>query len=114
MPDTAPTLAVVAAVVDGTTRISGLSTLRHKETDRIGALENELRKLGIEVKTGEDWIKVIGGKISPAEIDPHGDHRMAMSFAILKAVCPEIEILNPGVVDKSFPNFWETLDLVSR
>jgi 3-phosphoshikimate 1-carboxyvinyltransferase len=109
MPDTAQTLAVVAACVEGTTRINGLSTLRVKETDRIQALRTELSKVGIRTDSGEDWISVLGGNPEFARIATYDDHRMAMSFALLGARGPGIEIEHPGVTSKSFPDFWDRL-----
>lgn len=114
MPDTAQTLATVAAFAQGTTVMRGLSTLRVKETDRIAALHTELAKVGVHSEAGPDYLVVHGA--TPASGAPHGariktydDHRMAMSFAILAAKIPGIEIEEPHVVDKSFPTFWKML-----
>jgi len=110
MPDTAQTLAAVAACARGTTVITGLSTLKVKETDRIEALRVELAKMGIEAVTGPDYIKIHGGAPRPARISTYEDHRMAMSFAILASRAPGLRIEEPAVVDKSFPNFWRELE----
>jgi len=107
MPDTAQTLAVVAAFAQGTTRITGLSSLRHKETDRLAAVRTELSKMNITVRTGEDWMEIDGGNPQPAQIATYHDHRMAMSFAVAQAVLPTLTILQPEVVSKSFPDFWQ-------
>jgi 3-phosphoshikimate 1-carboxyvinyltransferase len=113
MPDTAQTLAVVAAYAKGDTVIRGLKTLRVKETDRIAALHNELAKLGISSTAGPDYIIVRGGTPSKgARIATYEDHRMAMSFAVCAAATDDIKIAEPQVVDKSFPDFWNTLDLI--
>lgn len=112
MPDTAQTLAVVAAFAKGRTKITGLSTLKHKETDRLLALKNELGKMGIKTEITSDSITVFGGEPKPAVIETYNDHRMAMAFAVAKAKIPEIEIKNPWVVKKSFPNFWEKFNQV--
>ena len=106
MPDTAQTLAVIAACAKGTTTIRGLSTLRVKETDRIAALHNELAKVGISSETGPDSLVVHGGTPKSARIATYDDHRMAMSFAMLASRFTGIEIEEPHVVEKSFPNFW--------
>ena len=106
MPDTAQTLAVIAACARGTTTIRGLSTLRVKETDRITALHNELKKIGISSETGPDFLVVHGGAPIGARIKTYDDHRMAMSFAMLASRFTGIEIEEPHVVEKSFPNFW--------
>lgn len=109
MPDTAQTLAVVAACASGTTRITGLSTLRHKETDRLLALKTELRKIGIDAEIGDSWIEVTGGSPKPAAIDTYEDHRMAMSFAMLSGRIENMVINDPKVVEKSFPEFFPIL-----
>ncbi len=109
MPDTAQTLAVVAAVARGETIITGLSTLKIKETDRLEALKTELAKCGIYSRTDEQSIAVVGGAPRKAEISTYEDHRMAMSFAILGALPQGISIHEPHVVEKSFPDFWTRL-----
>lgn len=107
MPDTAQTLAVVAAFAEGKTIITGLSTLKHKETDRLKALKNELKKIGIKSEITDNSITIFGGQPKPAIIETYNDHRMAMAFAVAKAKIKEIKIKNPEVVSKSFPDFWE-------
>ena len=109
MPDTAQSLAVVAAVAQNETRITGLGTLRIKETDRISALEHELAKLGVRAVTGPDYITIYPSRIHGARIKTYDDHRMAMSFAMLAGKFTGIEIEEPEVVNKSFPEFWDKL-----
>lgn len=109
MPDTAQTLAVIAACAEGTTILRGLHTLRVKETDRIAALHHELHKMGIATEPGPDYLVIHGGTPHGARIATYEDHRMGMSFAALAASIPGIEIEEPRVVDKSFPSFWETI-----
>jgi len=106
MPDTAQTLAVLASVAKGKTVISGLSTLRHKETDRIAALCCELSRVGIKTESKEDQLVVYGGEPHGATIKTYEDHRMAMSFAVLGAKISGIEIANSDVISKSYPAFW--------
>lgn len=112
MPDTAQSLAVVASVAVGETTISGLSTLRAKETDRIQALQTELEKLGIQSSAQRDSISIRGGVPKGARISTYDDHRMAMAFAVLGGRIPGIEIEDPMVVNKSFPEFWELLSSI--
>lgn len=107
--DTVQTLAVVALFAKGTTRISNVSHIRHKETDRIAALATELRKLGAEVKESEDGLEITPGKLSPAAIDTYNDHRMAMSFAIAGLNSPGIVICNPGCTSKTYPDYFSDL-----
>ena len=112
LPDSAQTLAVVASFAKGSTKITGLATLKVKETDRISAIKNELTKCGINVEVGEDYLIVEGGKPNGATISTYDDHRMAMSFAVMGAKISEIKIENPGCVSKSFPEFWELFNKI--
>ncbi|HEY9746772.1 MAG TPA: 3-phosphoshikimate 1-carboxyvinyltransferase [Oculatellaceae cyanobacterium] len=111
-PDQAQTLAVLAAFANGRTRITGLQSLRVKETDRLAAVQQELTKMGIQTEAKEDELTIFGGKPQAASIDTYGDHRMAMSFAVAGAVLPNLIIRNPRVVGKTFPTFWEALQQV--
>lgn len=108
-PDQAQTLAVLAAFADGKTVISGVSSLRIKETERVKALEAELAKMGISTVSSEDTLSVQGGDPDPASIDTYGDHRMAMAFAVAGSKLAGMEIRDPDVVSKTFPDFWKTL-----
>lgn len=108
-PDLAPTLAVLAACAEGTSRLRGLGHLKHKESERLTALSTELSKVGIESTCGADWICIKGGSPTPATISTHNDHRMAMAFAMLATRLPWLEIQNPAVVEKSCANFWTEL-----
>jgi len=110
MVDTAQTLAVLASVAKGKTKITNVGSLKVKETDRITAIKNELEKCGITVEAGEDYLVIEGGKPTPAQIETYDDHRMAMSFAVLGLTVPGIKIENPTCVSKSFPEFWELFD----
>jgi 3-phosphoshikimate 1-carboxyvinyltransferase len=110
MPDTAQTLAVIAACAQGSTTITGLHTLRIKETDRLAALHTELAKVGIESETGPDYITVHGGFPRHGVISTYDDHRMAMSFALLGARPSGVTIEHPQVVNKSFKSFWQTVE----
>lgn len=111
MPDGAMALAVAATAERDIVRISGLHTLRVKETDRIAALATELGKIGCETYTGEDWISINtrgpeSRATKPVVIETYNDHRMAMAFAVLGLARPGISIRNPACVRKSYPTFW--------
>ncbi len=108
-PDQAQALAVLAAFADGVTRIEGLQSLRVKETDRIAAVETELRKMGIVVEAEQDALVIHGGQPQAAQIATYGDHRMAMAFAVAGSVLPNLRIENPAVVNKTYPEFWQAL-----
>jgi 3-phosphoshikimate 1-carboxyvinyltransferase len=109
MPDTALTLAVVAAFAKGPTRITNIANLRLKECDRISAAATELTRLGVEVGEGPDWIEIrpSGRPLTPASIRTYDDHRVAMAFSIAGLVSAGIKIQDPECVAKSFPTFWE-------
>lgn len=109
MPDLVPTLAVTAIFAQGKTVLCNIGHLRGKESDRIEDLAEEIRRLGIWVETGPDWLSILGGKAHGAIIDPHGDHRLAMALAIAGLRIPGIRISSEECVAKSFPGFWETL-----
>lgn len=110
MPDTAPTLAALAAHARGPTRITGLATLRHKECDRIAACAAELRRLGQRAGEGADWLAVEPrGAVRPARVRTYGDHRMAMAFAVLGLAHGGLAVDDPDCVAKSFPGFWREL-----
>lgn len=113
-PDQALTLAVLAAFAEGRTHISGIESLRIKETERIVALQTELAKMGIRTKSTQDSLTIYGGSPKLAMIDTYGDHRMAMAFAVARTALPGLSINNPEVVTKTFPDFWNTLSLVVK
>jgi 3-phosphoshikimate 1-carboxyvinyltransferase len=107
--DTAQTLAVVALFANGPTTIRGVAHIRHKETDRIGDLARELRKLGAEVEEFSDGLRVTPRQLHAAALDTYRDHRMAMSFALAGLKTPGVEIRDPGCVAKTYPNFFADL-----
>ena len=105
-PDLAQSLIPIYAAFNQELKFKGLQTLRIKETDRIAALENELRKFQCELESGDKHLSLQGGfKASEVRVATYGDHRMAMGFAPLALLKP-LEIENPEVVEKSYPGFW--------
>ncbi len=108
--DMVPTLAVVAATARTPTTIRGVSFIRKKETDRVAVSARELRRCGVSVEEFDDGLTVYPGPRKGAMIDPAGDHRMAMAFAVLGLVTPGMAIDDPGCVGKTFPDFWDVLD----
>ncbi len=110
MPDLVPTLAITAIYAPSKTTIRNVGHLRLKESDRIGDLAGELLKMGVRVKEGKDWLEIEGGNAHGGDIDPHNDHRLAMSFAIAGLRVPGVKVHEERCVDKSFPGFWETLE----
>lgn len=107
--DTVMTLAAIAPLCDAPTRITNVYNIRIKETDRLEATVNELRRLGQEVESGEDWLRVTPRPITPAIVKSYSDHRMAMSFAVLGLAKEGIQIEDPACVAKTYPTFWESL-----
>lgn len=108
-PDQVQTMAVLAAFAKGVTKISGVRSLRVKETERVHALRNELAKMGIKTEETHDTLTVYGGNPHAAFIETYGDHRMAMAFAVAGTKLPGMKIRHPEVVNKTFPTFWDTL-----
>ncbi len=121
-PDLAQTLVVACALKGIAFEFSGLQSLRIKETDRIAALVTELAKLGVRLEVeGDRIIRWAGPKAQPdgdipylqplpgTTIDTYEDHRMAMAFAPAAIVLGSIDINNPEVVSKSYPNYWNDL-----
>jgi 3-phosphoshikimate 1-carboxyvinyltransferase len=113
MPDQVPTLAALAPFARGTTRIRNVAHLRLKESDRLSAMASELRRLGAEVEEGTDRLDITGTwwQAPPPDdrvaVDTHGDHRIAMSLALVGLRRPGVLIESPQVVAKSYPTFWE-------
>ena len=112
-PDLAQTLVVTCCMLGIPFRFSGLQSLKIKETDRISALQTELKKLGYIVKSESDGLMEWGGECCEPESDPiistYEDHRMAMAFAPVCLKTGKIRINNPEVVSKSYPGYWEDL-----
>lgn len=110
-PDLAQTVAVVCAAKNIRGRFTGLESLRIKETDRIAALQNELRKIGADLVEGDKFGWILKPTLSlpgNAAFASYKDHRMAMAFAPL-ATLMDVEIERPEVVRKSYPNFWNDI-----
>lgn len=113
-PDLAQTLAVTCCVLNIPFYMTGLSTLRIKETDRLTALCNELAKLSFRVECVDDSALAWEGQRLPVTaaavaVDTYKDHRMAMAFAPVALFLPGIVIKDAGVVTKSYPGFWDDM-----
>ncbi|MBS7565294.1 3-phosphoshikimate 1-carboxyvinyltransferase [Mucilaginibacter sp. Bleaf8] len=109
-PDLAQTVIVVCAALGHEATFTGLETLKIKETDRIKALQNELAKMGVKlIEKGQVYKVDCSERFIPERITiaTYEDHRMAMAFAPLALLIPEVEIEEARVVDKSYPAFWE-------
>ncbi|MFZ9616147.1 MAG: bifunctional 3-phosphoshikimate 1-carboxyvinyltransferase/cytidylate kinase [Fluviibacter sp.] len=110
IPDAAMTLVPVAVFAEGPTKLTGIASWRVKETDRIDAMANELRKLGGKVETTADTLTVYPpanlGELHCAEIETYDDHRIAMCFSLMTLATP-LRILDPGCTAKTFPDYFD-------
>lgn len=114
-PDIAQTLCVTASEMKIPFKITGLETLKVKETDRLVALQNELLKIGVKTEITENSIQSTAffEPTEPISIATYNDHRMAMSFAPF-CLIRELEIQNPYVVEKSYPDFWRDFSTITK
>jgi 3-phosphoshikimate 1-carboxyvinyltransferase len=112
-PDLFQPLAFTLAALGQKAEFTGLHNLPLKETDRLQAVADALQALGCTVGRAAGSIQLQGPitRRNPAPFDPRGDHRMAMSLAPLALVCDAISVLDPEVVGKSYPGFWDDLQL---
>ena len=115
-PDLAPAIAVIASATNAEVKLSGLKNLKIKESDRLQALETELKKCGFSVNAKDDslFIHPISNFQLPTSnirFETHNDHRLAMAFAPLAILFDKVIIENPDVVEKSYPTFWSDLKL---
>lgn len=112
--DTVQTIAAVALFAEGPTTIRGVAHNRHKETDRIGDLARELRKLGAQVTEHEDGMTIEPGERMSAEIETYDDHRMAMSLSLVGLRTPGVVIRDPDCTRKTYPNFFDDFRRLTR
>lgn len=111
-PDLAPTFAVLLCLKGIPYRLDGLATLRLKETDRIAALQAELRKLGYRLEAGDDYLSWDGNHTITcycAPLDTYDDHRLAMALSLTATRFPGVALHDANVVNKSYPDYWQHL-----
>jgi 3-phosphoshikimate 1-carboxyvinyltransferase len=115
MPDAAMTLATLALFADGPTAIRGIGSWRVKETERVVAVRDQLRKLGATVEEGPDWIRIAPPSqiLSGIEIETYDDHRMAMAFSLAAHAVP-VTILDPDCTAKTFPTYFQELARLAK
>ncbi|MBU1446531.1 3-phosphoshikimate 1-carboxyvinyltransferase, partial [Patescibacteria group bacterium] len=112
MPDAAMTVSIMAAFAEGKTKLTNLSNLKIKESNRIAALVTELRKVGVKCKDLDNGIEIDGDPMhnhGHALISTYRDHRMAMCFSILASKIKDIQILDPECISKTYPDFFKDL-----
>lgn len=107
-PDLLPTVAVLGALAEGTTRIHGVEHARFKETDRIKTCTMELSRLGVPVEEKEDGMIIEGGQITGDRVYSHGDHRLVMAFTLI-GLKAGLKIKDAQVYKVSYPGFIKTL-----
>jgi 3-phosphoshikimate 1-carboxyvinyltransferase len=114
--DLVPTMAVVAACAASPTRIRGVGFIRSKESDRLGDLTHELRRLGVDLDETEDGLDVRPSAhvVHGGHVATHHDHRLAMAFGVLGSRVPGVVVEDSDVVSKSWPGFWSMLDDLIR
>lgn len=111
IPDAAMTIATTALFANGPTTIRNIYNWRVKETDRMSAMASELRKVGAEVKTGDDYITIDPPEhLHSCAIETYNDHRVAMAFSLASLGGAEITILNPECTNKTFPDYFDLFD----
>ena len=108
-PDVALTLIAMSPLIPGTTKISGLSSLHHKECDRLDCPAAEFKIMGVPFRKTDTSItidEITTGSIKPHTLCTYHDHRMAMAFSVLASKTGSITIDDKNVVDKTYPNYW--------
>lgn len=111
-PDLVPVLSIAAAVAQGTTTFTNVGRLRFKESDRLAAMKSVLAAFGIDSSIGEDTFTVYGGEpVALAPVDSFGDHRIAMSAAVMSTVANGVTTIDRSdCVAKSYPSFFEDFE----
>jgi len=108
--DTFLTAAVLAPFAASPTRIRGIAHTRRQESDRVAAVARELSRLGVHVRESHDALEIEPSTPHGGEVETYGDHRIAMSFALIGLRVPGIRIRNPGCVAKTLPDYFERLE----
>jgi 3-phosphoshikimate 1-carboxyvinyltransferase len=112
-PDGALALTVACLFADGPSRLSGLGSLRHKESDRLAAMVEGIQRLGGQIEIEGDSLAIEPRRLHGAVIDPHGDHRVAMSVALAGLMIEGVLIADPRVIEKTWPGYWEVMKEVT-
>ena len=107
--DLLPTVAVLAAVAEGTSEFEGIGRARLKESNRVAAVREGLEKMGVKVAEEENRMTITGSSLKSAVVDSHDDHRIAMAFSILGTRAGNTTINGAECVSKTFPEFWDIL-----
>ncbi len=108
--DQALTLAAVAVFADGPVTIRGIGHIRLQECDRIHAIAENMKRLGIHCEEGTDWITIYPGETVPAEIETYDDHRVAMAFTVIGMARTGVTIQNPMCCRKTFETYFDIIE----
>lgn len=103
--EAAPTLAALAVLANGPSRLRGIAHLRLQETDRLAMLAQELGRLGAAIEVTDDGLAITPAPLHGGLVDPHADHRLAMAYAVVGLVVPGVEVLDVATVGKTVPDF---------
>jgi len=107
--DLLPTVAVLAALAEGTSEFEGIGRARLKESNRVAAVREGLERMGVKVAEEENRLLITGSNLKGAVVDSHDDHRIAMAFSILGTQAGNTTINGAECVSKTFPEFWDIL-----
>ncbi len=110
--DLLPTMAVLAAVAEGQSQLTGISRARLKESNRISAVKEGLERMGIKVAEDEDKLSITGASPKGAVIDSKNDHRIAMAFSLLGILVGGTTIEQAECIGKTYPDFWKILQSI--
>ena len=108
-PDLFPAVCALCAMTGGVSTVTGIRRLRVKESNRVQAMSNGLRQMGIRAKESENSLVIHGGRPHSAVLNPYRDHRIAMALAVLALCTEEATIVHSECVAKSYPSFWSDL-----
>jgi 3-phosphoshikimate 1-carboxyvinyltransferase len=108
-PDLFPPVAALAAFADGVSVIKGVSRLKHKESNRAKALQQEFAKAGVRIVLRDDEMKIYPAAIRSAQLNSHNDHRMAMAAVLLGLAGDRVSIQQGESISKSFPEFYSVM-----
>jgi 3-phosphoshikimate 1-carboxyvinyltransferase len=103
-------LAALAALADGSSRLTGIAHMRGHETDRLQALDEVLTAVGARVEQLPDGLVIEPGPPGPAQLDSYADHRMVMAAAVLGLAIDGVRVADPGAVSKTLPDFVDRWD----
>jgi len=109
-PDLFPMIAALCSKAQGVSTLRGLRRLKYKESNRVEAMAEGLKSMGVKITKNEDTMMITGGETTGSTINPYNDHRIAMAFAVLALISKgETTILDAECISKSYPDFWDDI-----